>query len=166
MPTRQPTKQYRNAESALGDPPVQATVYGVWLTGIAIGVVLMIFLAGFTIFKNDRATPAALSSADRNSLAQTPDELRLQYVKEGSTLFNNQGCAGCHQGGGYQAGGQGPQLNRSANALDFSYVQHLVRWGYNPMPAYSKEQLSDQDLYKITAYLQFIHRNPPEAVPK
>jgi len=158
--------QSRNALSALGDAPVQATVYGVWFIGIGIGIVLLIFLAGFSIFNQDKPLPGAQSVSDRNSFNQLTPEKRLTYVKEGQTLFNNQGCVGCHLGGGYQAGGAGPQLNRSANARDHSYVQHLVRWGYNPMPAYSKAQLSDQDLYKITAYLQFIHENPPEAIPK
>lgn len=168
MPNLQP-RQSRNAESALGDPPVQATVYGVWLTGIAIGVVLMVVLtglAGVSIFNKDKPLPAAQSSSDRESYNQLPQDQQLQVVKEGLAVFTAQGCSGCHLGNGYQAGGTGPQLNRSANARDHSFVQHLVRWGYNPMPSYPKEVLSDQDLYKITAYLTFIHQNPPEAVPK
>lgn len=165
MPILQP-KQSRNAESALGDPPVQATVYGVWLTGLAIGVVLMIFLAGLSIFQGDKLQTGALSTSDRNSINQLPADKQTQVVKEGLAVFNAQGCNACHLGGGYQAGGLGPQLNRSGNANDASFIQHLVRAGYSPMPAYPKQQLSDADLYKITAYLHFIHRNPAEAVPK
>ncbi len=165
MPILQP-RQSRNAESALGDPPVQATVYGVWLTGIAIGVVLLLFLAGFNIFQNDnKPVPAAQAAAYKNSFNQTPADKQVQYVKEGAALFNTQ-CGVCHQQGGYSATGLGPQLNTNGKAYDMSYVQHLVRWGNNPMPAFSKAQLSDQDLFKITAYLQFIHLNPADAVPK
>ncbi len=35
-------QQNRNARSALGEPRAQAVYYGVWFTGIAIGVVLMV----------------------------------------------------------------------------------------------------------------------------
>lgn len=168
MPILQP-RQSRNAESALGDPPVQATVYGVWLTGIAIGVILMVLLtgmAGISIFNNDKPLPAAASTSDRQSFNQLPQNQRLQVVKEGQAVFIAQGCNACHLGNGSQTGGIGPQLNRSANSRDHSFIQHLVRSGYNPMPSYSKAALSDQDLYKITAYLTFIHENPVEAVPK
>lgn len=164
MPILQP-RQSRNAESALGDPPVQATVYGVWLTGIAIGVILMIFLAGFNIFGGDKPIPGAQASAYNNSVNQIPDDKQLQIVKEGAAIFNTQ-CGACHQQGGYAATGPGPRLSTNGKAFDISYVQHLVRWGYNPMPAFSKAQLPDQDLFKITTYLQFIHLNPADAVPK
>lgn len=40
-------RQSKNATSALGRPKAQATVYGVWFTGIAIGVILIVILAGF-----------------------------------------------------------------------------------------------------------------------
>lgn len=164
MPILQP-RQSRNAESALGDPPVQATVYGVWLTGIAIGVVLMLMLAGVGVFKNDKPLTAALATSDRQSYNQIPSDRYTETIKQGAALFNAN-CSACHAGGGYEITGIGPRLSNNGKAKDASYVQHLVRWGYNPMPAYSKEQLPDTDLYKITAYLQFIHQNPAEAVPK
>ncbi len=38
-------RRNKNATSALGRPEAQAVYYGVWLTGIAIGVILMLILA-------------------------------------------------------------------------------------------------------------------------
>jgi cytochrome c2 len=44
---RNNARRNRNANSALGEPRAQVVYYGVWLTGIAIGVVLMLVFAVF-----------------------------------------------------------------------------------------------------------------------
>jgi mono/diheme cytochrome c family protein len=152
------SRQARNAESVLGDPPIQAQIYGTWLTWIAVGAIVTGLLFVFTIFNNDKVLPAALARADHNSYSQIPEQTRLQYAKEGQALFTTN-CGACHASGGYQATGIGPRLDRSANAYDMGYVRALVRWGYNPMPTFTTAALPDASLYKITVYLQLIHQH-------
>ncbi|MEI6043001.1 MAG: cytochrome c [Chloroflexota bacterium] len=158
-------RQVYNAEAALGDAPIQAGIYAVWLTWIAIGVIVVTLLSVFTVFSGDKAMTAALARADHSSTNPASEQARLAIVKEGQALFTAN-CQLCHQSGGYQATGIGPRLDRSANSKDMSYIFRIVRWGFNPMPAFSTTTLDDQKLYKITVYLEFIHANPQSALPK
>ncbi len=58
-------RQNKNATGALGQPTAQATVYGVWFTGIGIGVVLVVILAGLV---GNSYLPTARQSEDANSI--------------------------------------------------------------------------------------------------
>lgn len=59
------SRQSKNATSALGRPSAQATVYGVWFSGIAIGVILILILAGLV---GNNHLPTARQKEDSNSI--------------------------------------------------------------------------------------------------
>ncbi|HEX2914089.1 MAG TPA: cytochrome c [Chloroflexia bacterium] len=162
-------RQSRNAVSALGQRESFATYVGTWLAGIAIAVVLMLLIAGVAIFGSDRPNTAAAATSDRNSagmIGNQPVAQRETIAQDGYKVFVAVGCNACHQQGGYATTGQGPRLVYSQNARDSTYVHSIVRWGYNPMPAFPAKasepggtELSDADLYKIIVYLQYAHDN-------
>lgn len=164
--------QSRNAVSALGQVESFATYVGTWFAGIAIGVALVLLIVLPMALGNDRPTPASQATSDRNGtnfIGNRPIADREQVAKEGYAVFQRAGCEGCHQQGGLGIKGQGPRLAYSGNARDTQYVHSIVRWGYSPMPAYSKQLISDEDLYKITAYIHYLQdnrQNPPAWISK
>ena len=75
-------------------------------------------------------------------------------------MFSTVGCWECH---GYAAeGGVGPKL--APDPLPYAAFQAQVRAPRQDMPHYSVDQLSDQDLADIYAYVQSIPR-PPDTIP-
>jgi mono/diheme cytochrome c family protein len=171
MPIRQP-KQSRNVTSVLGDVSVQLTVLGVWLTGIAIGVVLLLLIVLPNTFGNNKVIPANLASADSTNYSQIDPVVYKQYATDGKKVFSLK-CQICHAVGGTAATGIGPRLDRSFNARDANFIIKQVRFGvYGPqqqtgMP-YFKEQddgvyayfITPQELYQVTVYLRSIQQAP------
>lgn len=147
-------RQYRNVEGPLGSPPAYLTVFGTWFSGIAIGIVLLAFIALPNALGNTQVPTARNFTSDsdvvQNAQAQT------KTVQAGLQAFQQAGCIACHANNGKSYAGIGPQLSLSNNAGDISYVHTIVRNGLYPMPAYSKDQLTDQQLYDITAYIRSI----------
>ncbi len=192
MPTKQPN-QSRNLTSALGDVPAQLTVYGVWLTGILIGIVLMLIVVLPGTLSNSKVTPSNLASADStdsNQINVNKDGNGnvIDYNKAaaaGKQLFTTK-CQICHQQGGTSAAGLGPRLDRSFNARDASYIHSIVRNGaygnYSPvvyngnpqvgMPFFKKTDdgvytyyITDEELSKVIIYLRTIQQAPRGPVP-
>ncbi len=171
--TRTAYQQSRNAVSALGQVESFSTYVGTWLAGITIGVVLILLIPVVGIFSSERMQPAASATSDRNGSAlvgNQPISQREALAKEGYQIFDKTGCTACHKLGGYAIEGNGPRLVYSGNARDSSYIHDIVRWGYNPMPAYPEKatpaqidlgllELSSTDLYKIVVYLQYAYDN-------
>ncbi len=174
---RTSAQQTRAAVSALGQREAFSTYVGTWLAGIAIGVVLFGLVVGLGAFgSGSKVQPAAASTSDRNGtdlIGNAPISQREAIAQQGYAVFKAQGCVNCHQQGGYATTGQGPLLNNSGNSRDSTFIHSIVRWGYAPMPAYpaqlsqqqkdnGQQELSDGDLYKIVAYLQYIHDTPKQ----
>lgn len=147
--------QYRNAESALGQTPAFLTYVGTWFSGIFIGVALIALIVGLSAFGTD-TVPTARASVSYDNVAQNPTAFN-QDVQAGQKLFQAN-CQACHADGGRSANGIGPRLAISNNAEDASYVHTIVRNGLYPMPAFSTQQLNDQQLFQITAYIHSIRQ--------
>jgi len=100
-------------------------------------------------------TPTATPAAELN-LAE-PD------VANGQAQFQQHQCVSCH--GPQAAGGVGPQLARTT--LEFPKFLEKVRNAIPPKPAYSPQELPDQDVYDIYAWLQQIQveAEPTRAAP-
>ena len=175
--SRTSAQQTRNAVSALGQREAFGTYVGTWLAGIGIGLVLIIGIVAASSLGNIRMQPAVASTSDRNSgtdqIGNQPIGQREAIAQQGYAVFKGQGCVNCHQQGGYGVGGQGPRLVYSGNSRDSTYIHSIVRWGYSPMPAYpaqlnqtqidnGQQPLSEADLYKVVAYLQYIHDVPTQ----
>jgi mono/diheme cytochrome c family protein len=182
MPTRQPN-QSRNLTAVLGDTPVQLTVLGVWLTAIAIGVVLVSILVLPGVLSNSKVLPGNVAAADFTDANQLDPAVYNKYAAEGKVLFNQRQCNTCHQVGGTSANGLGPRLDNSFNARDAAFIISIVRHGVlgtkygtdgkqvqGGMPYFVKTLeedtrdapyfISDQEIYKITVYLRSIQQAP------
>ncbi len=67
-------------------------------------------------------------------------------------------CTACHAGDGAKAG-IGPKIYGDAKAKDETYVKNNIRNGKGLMPAFGKDQISDDDLNKVTAYVKYVAEN-------
>ncbi|MEI7557081.1 c-type cytochrome, partial [Candidatus Chlorohelix sp.] len=181
MPTRLlKLKQSRNVTSVLGDASVQLTVLGVWFTGIAIGVVVLLLIVLPNSFGNNKLIRAELVASDSTNYSQIDPVVYSNYAVAGKKVFSLK-CQVCHAVGGTAATGQGPRLDRSINARDANFIIKQVRLGvYGPqkqvgMP-YFKEKLADDndpypyvispdELYQVTVYLRSIQLEPRGVKP-
>jgi mono/diheme cytochrome c family protein len=68
-------------------------------------------------------------------------------------------CGACHLQEGKAAGGLGPNLAKSQNALNPDYIRSNVRNGKGQMIAFDKTELPDSDLDNIILYLRSIHQS-------
>lgn len=98
---------------------------------------------------------AANSSAASSSQATTPAD----PVAAGQTLYVNKGCGACH--GEKAEGGIGPAL--AGTGLSFEAVLQQVRAPKGQMPPFSAQQVSDDELRGIYAYLESL--GPPTPTP-
>ncbi|MFQ5380678.1 MAG: ethylbenzene dehydrogenase-related protein, partial [Dehalococcoidia bacterium] len=83
---------------------------------------------------------------------------------DGGVLFFSSGCAACHGLQG-QGGSVGPELESDISA---SKVRREVRDGPKGMPAFAEDQVSDETLDKIVAFLRQRTESPrpsPTAAP-
>lgn len=80
----------------------------------------------------------------------------------GANLFASKPCAGCH---GYQAeGGFGPKL--AGTGLSIDNVRLRVRTGKSSMPAFSEQQVTDQDIQHIYAWLRSLAQPTPTPIAR
>ncbi|NPV09773.1 MAG: c-type cytochrome [Anaerolineae bacterium] len=98
------------------------------------------------------ATPtveAVASPSPEAEVGETPAAVAVGDPEIGVVVFR-QNCSGCH---GTQAGGGiGPTL--AGTGLPFETVLEKVRTGPSDMPAFPPEQVSDEDVAHILAWLQ------------
>ena len=105
--------------------------------------------------------------ADEEPNIVIPERFTQDQVERGKTLFTSQGCVGCHTIG--KTGGPiGPNLTRAGThgRTDEWQIRHLqdplsvyvigptdgIPW---PMPRYNN--LSEEDLQALVAYVQSLH---------
>ena len=74
----------------------------------------------------------------------------IPNLKNGETAWNEAQCSACH--GPVGLGGIGPSL--AATTLPYDQFLHVVRTAMPPKPAYSAEQLPDQTVYDIYAWVR------------
>ena len=97
------------------------------------------------------------STASVSTQASTPAD----PVAAGQTLFVNKGCAACH--GNKAEGGIGPTL--AGTGLTFEAVLQQVRAPKGQMPPFSAQQVSDDELRSVYAYLESLGPPTPTPVP-
>ena len=78
---------------------------------------------------------------------------------QGKTIWAAQTCVGCH--GPNAEGGIGPKL--AGTGLSYDQVLLQVRLGKAPMPAFTAEQVSDQQVAHILAWLKSLAAAPAPA---
>jgi cytochrome c(L) len=87
-------------------------------------------------------------------------------IAEGRVLYNKNGCAGCHGAGG--GGGMGPAIldDKWKFGADDETLFRLVR-GEIPqqtMPAVFGKVLTDDEVWKIIAFVRSLYRGDPEGI--
>jgi mono/diheme cytochrome c family protein len=100
-------------------------------------------------------SPTAAEPTDTPTPAVTEPDPVL-----GAQLWQEKPCSGCH--GPEAMGDIGPRL--AGTILEFDEVLLRVRAGKAPMPAFSEEQVSDQELQHIYAWLKSL--TPPTPMPE
>ena len=80
-----------------------------------------------------------------------------QSAEKGQASFVRNGCWQCHGFVG-QGGAAGPKLAPDPKPLEFMAV--FVRHSNGPMPPYTEQVLSKDDLADIHAYLKAVPRGP------
>ncbi|MCL7453079.1 MAG: cytochrome c [Anaerolineae bacterium] len=104
-------------------------------------------------------TPTAMPTATP-AVSPTPLPAEVMVV-QGQTIYETAGCASCHGQDGEGLDGLGPALAGHSRAAVFQQVRdpRQVPEGDVQMPAYGSDQLSDEDLEKIVAWIESL--GPP-----
>jgi len=89
-----------------------------------------------------------------------------EAIKEGRALFLQYGCSGCHGVGG--GGGMGPALNDDEWKFgsDDETLFKLIK-GEIPeqtMPAVFGKELTDEQIWKILAYVRSLYQGDPSKI--
>jgi mono/diheme cytochrome c family protein len=84
----------------------------------------------------------------------------------GAELFATKGCAHCHGKDGVN-GELGPDLQRVRNRLNAAQITKQIREGGKSMPAFGPDELTDEQVSDLVAYLRtkrkkFVPPPPPE----
>ncbi|HEX2912911.1 MAG TPA: cytochrome b N-terminal domain-containing protein [Chloroflexia bacterium] len=99
-------------------------------------------------------TPAATTAAAAGGSATTAAAGGATGAGDpaaGLKVFQSNGCAACHPNGG-RAAGVGPKL--AGTTRDDAYITGNIRNGRGQMPAFSADQVSDQDITNVIAYIR------------
>ncbi len=110
-------------------------------------ILLLLLTAAGCIGRAIQPAPPTPTATPASALNLAPPA-----VANGQSQFQKHQCVSCH--GPQAAGGVGPQLARTT--LDFPHFLEKVRNAIPPKPAYSPQELPDQDVYDIYAWLQQI----------
>jgi len=100
------------------------------------------------------ATPTPAPTA--TPVAEAHEEaLEVEVIEEGKALFAAKGCAGCHGTEGQGIEGLGPALAGHSREVVFKQVRtpRQVPPPGVQMPAFGPEQISDEELEKIAAFI-------------
>ena len=92
-------------------------------------------------------------SSRRDAPLSEPLAANSATVERGQLVFMDQ-CYQCHPGG---SAGLGPALNDKP--LPKFLIRTQVRKGFGPMPAYSEEEISDDDLEALAEYCVTLRRS-------
>lgn len=133
-----------------------------WVVPLAVALTL----AGSRAASAQQPTPAAApaSSAAKESPAKNPFTSDAAAIAEGKRLFFKWNCYGCHgtQGGG----GMGPSLIDAEwryggdDASVFETIKHGRPKG---MPPWA-DKLSDEEIWKVMAYVRSLYKGDPAKI--
>lgn len=101
---------------------------------------------------------AGCGSARRGVPVTGAHDLDDPELRLGRRIFDAH-CHQCHPGG---TGGLGPALNNKP--LPGFLIKFQVRRGLGAMPAFSDEEISDDELDALVAYLKWLRRRPVSPV--
>lgn len=110
-------------------PLIKATV----TLGVCVGVSLLAF--------------GCAANARRGEPSYRPMAIDTPQLKQGQRVFMNK-CQSCHPGG---EGGMGFALNNKP--LPAGLIKLQVRKGLGAMPSFGPEQISDEELDALAAYV-------------
>ena len=106
------------------------------------------------------ATPEPTSTTIPPTATAAPAGPPAGDGAQGEALWAAQPCSGCH--GANAEGNLGPRL--AGTGLSFDQVLLQVRTGAAPMPAFTEEQISDQQVADIYAWLKSLAAAPNPAL--
>ena len=100
------------------------------------------------------ATPGP--AADATDVAAPATVSAASAVEEGKALLADKGCASCHGASGEGVGNLGPALPGHSSEAVFGQVREprQVAEGSVQMPAFGTDQISDEELEKIVAFIE------------
>ncbi len=110
---------------------------------------LMVILA-FSFFMVACAETPALAPPPPTNTPALVAGIYIPNLEKGQAAWNEAQCSACH--GPLGLGGIGPQL--AATNLAYDNFLHVVRTAIPPKPAYSVDQLPDQAVYDIYAWVR------------
>jgi mono/diheme cytochrome c family protein len=94
------------------------------------------------------------SSSKKEAYTVKPLSNMTEEVQEGKVLFHKH-CNSCHPGG--DAGLGAPIVSTSVPGFA---IQFQIRNGLGDMPAFSEEEISDEEVDKIVDYIQALRDRP------
>ncbi|CAN5827949.1 hypothetical protein BH23GEM6_BH23GEM6_22040 [soil metagenome] len=103
-------------------------------------------------------TAAACGTARRSEPLTGEHHLASAQLVRGEIVYSLQ-CAQCHPGG---EAGLGPSINDKP--LPTWLIRFQVRNGLGVMPAFSREQISPEDLDALILYLKVLRRQDPAGI--
>lgn len=106
---------------------------------------LMVLVLAFVL-----AACSSPSSAPAPAATAAPAATTAGDPAAGQKVWASQPCSGCH--GANAEGGSAPKLAATARSYDRVLAQ--VRKGGGPMPAFPADQISDQDVQNLYAWLK------------
>lgn len=105
--------------------------------GRRLGFIIMVFIIA-----------GGCSSSKKEAYTVKPLDISSQEVAEGKVLFHKF-CNSCHPDG--TAGLGAPIVTTSIPGFA---IQYQIRHGLGEMPAFSEEEISDEEVDKIVEYIQ------------
>lgn len=110
---------------------------------------LFVILVLSWLFVACAETPVPAPAPPTNTLAVAAG-VHIPNLEKGESAWKEAQCSACH--GPVGLGGIGPQL--AATTLPYDKFLHVVRTAVPPKPAFSAEQLPDQAVYDIYAWVR------------
>jgi mono/diheme cytochrome c family protein len=98
---------------------------------------------------------ASCGPAYRGEPLYGPMTLSEPQEQLGQRVFDRR-CHSCHPGG---AGGLGPSLNDKP--LPAGLIKFQVRHGLGVMPAFSEEEITDEELQALVRYMELLRAREP-----
>jgi cytochrome c(L) len=128
-----------------------------WGLGLVSPLILSLLLIQFSVLvAEEQPMPKKLN----------PYTGQEQAIQEGKALYLQHGCSGCHGVGG--GGGMGPALldDEWKFGSDDETLFRLIK-GEIPeqtMPAVFSNELTDDDVWKILAYVRSLYKGDPSKI--
>jgi cytochrome c(L) len=124
------------------------------------------FLAGALALVLGAGLPSAALSQDQGAKKLNKYNGNAEAIKEGRALYLKYGCSGCHGVGG--GGGMGPPVTDdvwkfgSSDEVLFKLIKGQVP--NQTMPAVFGTQMTDDEVWKVIAFIRSIYAGDPGKV--